>query len=125
MNNKEYVKNAIVTESNDFNSIRGRINEEMIRLFHSGMGLCTETGEFLDMLKKYIFYGKELDKVNLKEEIGDIFWYIAIACDVLDVDIDEIMERNIEKLKARYGDKFNKQDAINRDLEKERQILEK
>ena len=86
--------------------------------------MATEAGEFLDALKKHDFYGKDLDKVNLREEMGDIFWYCAIIADQLEVDFSEVMERNITKLKARYGDKFSEDKANSRDLNTERKILE-
>lgn len=126
MNSSDYIKNAIKTESVDFKAIENRLAQKgMFRLLHAGMGLSTEAGEFLDSLKKHIFYGKPLDKVNLAEELGDLFWYCAIVSDELGVEFEPIMERNIEKLKARYGDRFNEEKAENRDLKRERDILEK
>ena len=125
MDTKEYVKNAIKTESTDFQAIGSRLNEvENQRLLHGGIGLATEAGEFLDALKKHVFYGKDLDRVNLREELGDIFWYCAIIADQLDVNFSDVMERNITKLKARYGEKFSEEKANQRDLQTERKILE-
>lgn len=125
MNSKDYIKDAIRTESKDFQSISMRLNIDAIRLLHGVMGLETEVGEFMDGLKKHIFYGKPLDRVNLKEELGDLFWYLAILCDVLGSDFETIMRINIEKLKARYGDKFTEDGALNRNVDVERSILEK
>ncbi|PIK15469.1 MAG: hypothetical protein CES88_01755 [Halobacteriovorax sp. JY17] len=126
MNTQEYVKLAIKTESTDFTAMNTRLeNDGLKRLLHAGIGLSTESGEFLDALKKHIFYGKELDRVNLAEEMGDLFWYLAIVADELGVDMSDVMARNIEKLKARYGEKFSEEKAENRDLESERKILEK
>lgn len=126
MNSSDYIKNAIKTESVDFKAIENRLSQKgMFRLLHAGMGLSTEAGEFLDSLKKHVFYGKPLDKINLAEELGDLFWYCAIVADELGVEFEPIMERNIEKLKARYGDRFNEEKAENRDLKLERDILEK
>lgn len=124
MNSKDYIKNAIKTETQDFSGIQARFTEENIRLLHSCIGLCTEAGEALDALKKHLYYGKKLDKVNLKEEMGDLFWYLAIMADSLDIEFEEIMIKNINKLKARYGEKFSEDKAINRDLDTEREILE-
>lgn len=115
---KDYIQNAVKTESIHFD-VKGRE-----RLLHAGIGLATESGEFLDALKKSIFYGKELDVVNLKEELGDVLWYMAIAMDVLGTDFETEMEKNIKKLKARYGEKFSQDSAEKRDLKKERGILE-
>jgi NTP pyrophosphatase (non-canonical NTP hydrolase) len=126
MQSSEYIKDAIKTESRDFEAMNSRLTDDGIkRLLHAGIGLSTEAGEFLDALKKHIFYGKDLDRVNLKEEMGDLFWYLAIACDELDVDFEPLMQRNIEKLKARYGEKFSETKAEQRDLSLEREILEK
>lgn len=125
MNSKDYIQDAIRTESTDFSAMNDRLmNDGTKRLLHAGIGLSTEAGEFLDALKKHIFYGKELDRVNLKEEMGDLFWYLAIACDELDVEFESLMATNIAKLKARYGEKFSEQRAENRDLGTERTILE-
>lgn len=114
---QDYIKQAIRTEST--------INDPVIRrLEHAAIGICTEGGELLDALKKVIFYGKELDTTNMKEEVGDILWYLAILCDALGTDFDTEMQRNIAKLKARYPQKFTSENALNRDLEKERKVLE-
>ena len=125
METKEYIKNAIKTESTEFEGMNNRLMDDGTkRLLHAGIGLATEASEFLDALKKHIFYGKELDRVNLSEEMGDLFWYMAIACDELGEDFTPIMETNIKKLKARYGEKFSEEKAEKRDLELERSILE-
>lgn len=122
----EFVKLALKTESNDFNQIILRLNSErVIRLLHASMGLVTEAAEMMDAMKKFIFYGKDLDIVNLKEELGDSDWYKAIAVDELGTSFEDVWEMVIKKLKARYGEKFNEDGAINRDLENERTILEK
>lgn len=105
-------------------------NPEIIRLLHGGIGLVTEAGEFVDMLKKHIFYGKPLDRVNLFEEGGDTSWYLRIIADCLEdlaagkCSFEEMVDRNIRKLKARFPEKFTENLANNRDLDKERTILE-
>jgi NTP pyrophosphatase (non-canonical NTP hydrolase) len=125
MNSKSYIKDAIKTESTNFSGMNERLNDDGLkRLLHAGIGLSTESGEFLDALKKHIFYGRELDKVNLAEEMGDMFWYMAIVADELGFEFEEVMERNITKLKARYGDKFSEEKAEKRDIETERKILD-
>ena len=126
MNSKDFVSNAIKTESRNFDEIGSRMSEvRNQRLLHAGIGLATEAGEFLDALKKHVFYGKELDTVNLSEEMGDIFWYCALIADELKIDFSQVMDINIAKLKARYGDKFSEDKAENRDLKTERTILER
>ena len=122
----EYRKNVLVTETIDFDRITEKFkNPEIIRLLHAAMGLVTEAGEFIDMLKKHIYYDKTLDEVNLIEELGDIMWYFEIACDVLKVEREEIEEININKLRKRYPNGFSKKDAIERNLDIEREVLER
>ena len=95
-----------------------------LNLLHAAMGIGTEAGEILDAFKRKLFYGKPLDVVNVKEEIGDVMWYVAILLRELDLDFEEILQLNIDKLRARFPDKFTEDKALNRDLDTERQILE-
>ena len=125
MDSDTYQKDATVTDLMDYGPVFDRLkNGHTVRLLHAAMGLCTESGEFMDMMKKHILYGKPLDEVNLKEELGDLEWYIALAIDELHTTFGIIFETNITKLRARYPNKFTEHDAMNRDLEKERKILE-
>lgn len=121
MNGHVYQSLALRTESHSLPLV-GDPHDS--RLLHAGIGLATEAGEFLDPLKKFLFYGKSVDKTNLKEEIGDMLWYIAIACDALDTTISLEMERNIHKLRTRYPEKFTEEQANERDLDAERNALE-
>lgn len=91
---------------------------------HMLFGMITEVGELMDAFKKEMAYGKEVDWVNVKEEVGDLMWYIAGFCNVNGFDLEEILETNVKKLQARYPDKFDSNKAINRDIEKERGILD-
>lgn len=125
MNNNKYLEESARTAASDYPSIEMRMKgDKMVDLLHAGIGLATESGEFLDALKKTIYYGKVLDEVNLAEELGDLLWYIALALRALDTDFDEQMQINIDKLKARFPDKFTEYHAENRNLEVERKILE-
>jgi NTP pyrophosphatase (non-canonical NTP hydrolase) len=122
---QDYIANVLKTESPVTPELIARMsNPENIRLLHAAIGLATEAGEILDQLKKHVFYGKPLDKTNLKEELGDGMFYMGIMMDVLGTDFPTEQKRNIDKLRARYGEKFSEQAAINRDLNKERSILE-
>jgi len=91
---------------------------------HMILGIITEAGEVADAFKKNIAYGKEIDWINVKEEIGDIMWYISNLAEINKWDLREILETNIKKLEVRYPEKFTQEAALNRDLHKERQILE-
>lgn len=127
MNSMDYIKNVVKTESINFKDIRSKLEDDnvLIRLVHASLGMNTEQAEFADALKKYIFCGqKSVDRTNLIEELGDQLWYIGIALDALLSSFDEAMEININKLKARYGDKFSNEKAIERDLVSERDVLE-
>ena len=98
---------------------------ELCKLEHGIIGISTEAGELLDIVKKNKFYDKPVDWVNVKEEIGDILWYCAEICAIHKWTFEEIMEQNIRKLKARYPDRFTNANALNRNLDKERSMLEK
>lgn len=84
-------------------------------LINSVMGLCGESGEAIDIVKKHLAQGHELDKENLIKELGDIAWYLAEAATYLDVSLDEILNKNIEKLKKRYPEGFKEENSINRE----------
>jgi NTP pyrophosphatase (non-canonical NTP hydrolase) len=99
-------------------------NSRDSRLLHAAIGITTEAGEFFDPLKKYLFYGKLYDEVNLREELGDLLWYIAIACDALDTTVELEMARVLAKLQVRYPEKFSDYLAEHRNLEGERAVLE-
>lgn len=125
MNSRQYLGDATVTDLMDYGPVLERLqNIHVVRLLHAAMGLCTETGEFMDMLKKHILYGKPLDEVNLKEELGDQLWYTALALDELKATFEQVFDTNIAKLRARYPNKFTEKDALNRNLDEERCILE-
>lgn len=94
-------------------------------ILHGALGISTEAGEILDAVKKSIFYGKPFDLVNLQEEIGDCFWYLAILAKEAGMSFEDIMAQNINKLKTRYPDKFTEEKALNRDLIAERRELER
>lgn len=93
-------------------------------LLHACAGLCTEAGELMDVFKKHEFYGKPIDRVNVMEEVGDLAWYLALLCRYGNFTLEECAEANIRKLRARYPDKFSKENAIERNTAKERKVLE-
>lgn len=124
MDSKKYISDALVTESVYGPSIERMADASVARLTHGLMGLVTEAAEGIDVLKKHIYYGKPIDYVNLKEELGDLFWYMAILCDELGTSFEAVMQTNIAKLRARYGEKFSSERAINRNLDAEKAVLE-
>ena len=93
------------------------------RVFHSLVGISTESGELLEQLFAAL-HGTKIDTINTLEEFGDLNWYVAIGLDVLDGDFEQVLTTNIEKLRARFPNAFDSTDANERDLDKERKILE-
>lgn len=93
-------------------------------LLHGAMGVATEAGELLDVVKKNWAYHKPIDHVNIREEIGDVLWYLALLARATGSDLDQIAATNVAKLRARYPEKFTNEQALHRDLGAERAILE-
>lgn len=87
-------------------------------ILHGVLGIATEAGELVEALN-----GK-FDPVNVMEEVGDVMWYQAIICIALKTNLATIKAQNIAKLRTRFPDKFTEYDANNRDLSKERVVLE-
>ncbi len=83
-------------------------------LINSVMGLCGEAGEAIDIVKKWMAHGHELDRDHLAKELGDIAWYLAEAATALDLSLNDILEANIEKLKKRYPQGFDTVRSQNR-----------
>jgi len=119
----EFVDAVTSDESKIYDSFDKRVYElesqiPVERLLTAALGICAEGGEFTEVVKKIIFQGKPLNEENvfhMKRELGDIMWYIAQACMALDTDFNEIIEMNVEKLKARYpGGEFDVHYSENR-----------
>ena len=124
-NYQDFVQAVTSKESNDFSCFLSRIKSledskqaQIPLLMTSAIGLSSETGEFNEIVKKIIFQGKSLTTDNIfhmKRELGDILWYWINACRALDLDPNEVMKENIEKLKSRYPDlKFDVEKSENR-----------
>ncbi len=128
MNPSEYITLAGQTDSNvaDLaNRMCRASTPECIDLLHASMGMVTEAGEVMDMVKKHIFYGRAIDTVNLREECCDLLLYIAIVCRRYGVSFEDLMQTNIDKLSRRYpGLKFTEDKALNRDVPNELKAFE-
>ena len=122
---KEFVNAVTSKESKDSYDFGARVvdliekdNFPVERLLTASVGMCAEAGEFTEIIKKIIFQGKPVNEDNLfhlKRELGDIMWYVAQACMGLGISLDEVIEMNIEKLKARYpGGEFDAHYSENR-----------
>lgn len=83
-------------------------------LLNGVMGLCGESGETIDIVKKHLHQGHPLDRDKLVKELGDIAWYLAETAYALDVELDAVLEANIVKLKDRYPEGFDTIKSINR-----------
>ena len=71
------------------------------------LGLAGEVGELNDMVKKWLFHEKELDEQRLKQELGDVMWYVAMMCQSMGWELEDVLQTNIDKLKARYPEGFD------------------
>lgn len=86
------------------------LNPELSRrdvLINSVMGLCGESGEAIDIVKKWMAQGHDLDRKRLVKELGDIAWYLAEAATALEVPLEDVLQANIDKLKKRYPEGFD------------------
>lgn len=111
MTGREYQKLAMRTNDNKATQ---RLVEKVVidgveigSIFNACLGLSGEVGEFNDMVKKWVFHKKELDIDHAKKEAGDICWYLAMLCESFGWSIDEIMQMNVDKIKARYPEGFD------------------
>ena len=84
------------------------------QLANAALGLAGEAGEVADMMKKHLFHQHPLDREAMVKELGDCLWYVAALATVLEVDLDEVGTRNIEKLRKRYPEGFSVERSINR-----------
>jgi hypothetical protein len=141
-NNPEKLTNELAYRLQNINKLSGQLfeilknqgddgllNQEHVdyldtRISHGIIGIITESGELAEALYKALETG-EFDNVNVLEELFDGDWYKAITTDAMDADWSDQWERIIAKLKARFGDKFSEEAANNRDLDAEREELEK
>ena len=86
-------------------------------LVNGVMGLCGESGEAIDIVKKHLAQGHELDKEKIIKELGDVAWYLAEVAYAIDIDLETILKLNIEKLKKRYPEGFDMHKSLNRSEE--------
>ena len=83
-------------------------------LLNGILGLCGETGEVADIVKKWNFQGHELDCAALLDELSDVMWYVAITAHAIGVTLDDVMQHNVDKLYKRYPTGFSAERSINR-----------
>ena len=102
----EYQKNALRTANKSLTPFEQLVN--------GIMGLNGEAGECIDILKKHLFQGHELDREHIAKELGDIAWYLALSADANGYDLETIMQMNVDKLCARYPDGFDTEHSLHR-----------
>jgi len=120
MNGKEYQELAMRTyDGYAMNRLSSDIMSatfyETAALLNGVLGLTGEAGEVSDLVKKGIFHEKGIDREHLEKELGDVMWYLALICYTCGFNLDEIMQMNIDKLKARYPEGFDVIKANNRE----------
>ena len=106
MNADEYQRLAVTT-------LNTALSKKDV-LINGVMGLCGESGEAIDIVKKHLAQGHPLDRDKLVKELGDIAWYLAETAYALDVPLSQVLEQNIEKLRARYPEGFECEKSIHR-----------
>ena len=123
---KDFVKEVTSEESNDWAYTQARMHElnddiNISLLLTGAIGMASEGGEFSEIVKKVTFQGKPMDddtKFHMKRELGDIMWYWINSCRALDLDPNEVIAENVEKLKARYpGGSFDVHYSENRAID--------
>jgi NTP pyrophosphatase (non-canonical NTP hydrolase) len=105
---------------NDFQNLSKRtLNSSLnidMQLINYTMGLFGEVGEVVDLIKKIVFHGHEVDRHKVKEELGDVLFYLAAICTVLEINMDDVATYNVEKLKLRYPLGFDPERSKNREV---------
>ena len=95
------------------------IDDRGSQLLNGVMGLNGEAGECIDILKKCMFQGHDLDSEKLIEELGDVAWYLAISADALDIKLEDLLQMNLDKLYKRYPEGFDAERSIHREENQE------
>lgn len=94
------------------------VNKELSKnevLGNMGLGLTGEAGEVADIIKKHLYQGHDLVVDDIKDELGDVMWYIANLCSACDLELEDVLEYNVKKLQKRFPDGFTEEDSINRE----------
>lgn len=116
MTPREYIKKAMRTDRSDEGYVdhNQKLTGSKGRLTNGALGLAGEAGEVVDLIKKHVQYNKPLDLDEVREELGDLLWYVALIIYDLDLTFEEIMAKNIDKLDMRFPKMFSEEAAIQR-----------
>lgn len=102
-------------ELNEYQRLAGRTaNVKETPLVNFALGVAGEAGEVADMVKKFVFHGHELNKDHLIKELGDVLWYVSQIAAWADIPLEDVAQKNIEKLKLRYQNGFSMDASRNR-----------
>ena len=80
---------------------------------HALFGMAAEVGELLGLYQKR-YQGHALDEEHAIKEVGDVLWMVAEYCTACNITLEDVMQRNIDKLKARYPEGFDTEHSMNR-----------
>ncbi len=108
MNGEEYKAEVLRTYAGS--------DDPQEKLTLAALGLTGESGEVADHMKKHLFQDHPIDMAHIKKELGDILWYVVLACDAIDCSLEDIMQMNVEKLRKRYPNGFDAERSIHRSL---------
>ncbi len=112
---QEGKKEMTATEYQDgVEKTRNKFCSEEDEMKNYCLGMSSEVGELIGAIKHHLFHNWELDKPNIVEEMGDIIWYITALARTLNIDLNEILDYNLIKLRERYPDGFDPQKSIDR-----------
>ena len=100
MNFEEYQRLALRTANN-------YEKDWSLRVSNWSMGLAGEAGEVVDYLKKVVHHGHTIDEDHIAKELGDVLWYVAMLADEFEIRLDDVAQRNADKLRARYPAGFS------------------
>ena len=88
---------------------------ERERLIIAALGLCGESGEVAENVKKALFHGHPMEPSALRDELGDVLWYFVFLCDTIGLTVEDVMEANVAKRRKRYPDGFSSERSMQRD----------
>ena len=114
LNTQVIIENLDEYKNEVLRTARG-MNDTYPTLFNAMLGLGGESGECLDIVKKWAFQGHELDEGHLAEELGDVLWYVTLAATCIGYDLTDIIQMNVDKLRTRYPDGFDADRSVNRE----------
>ncbi len=78
------------------------------------LGISGETGETIDLFKKHLYQGHRLDNTKVSLEIGDIMFYLTNLCTLLEINMEDVLEINVHKLRNRYPNGFEAKRSVDR-----------